>query len=249
MSPTDPPPTDPPLKPGDPFRILMPVFPDITQLDLAGPQEVLKRVRGVSVQLAWKSREPVRSASGLLLMPDGTFDELREADLLCVPGGPGHVALMADAVFLDWLRAVASRARWVTSVCTGSLLLGAAGLLRGYRATTHWGSMDALPLLGAQPVAERVVFDRDRVTGGGVTSGIDFALALIGRLWGADQAGLAQLSLEYDPQPPFDAGSPRSAPPALVERVRAAMTPYRERVLEAARRAGEAMPPAAPPAS
>jgi cyclohexyl-isocyanide hydratase len=109
--------------------------------------------------------------------------------------------------------------------------------------------MDALPLLGAQPVAERVVFDRDRVTGGGVTSGIDFALALIGRLWGADQAGLAQLSLEYDPQPPFDAGSPRSAPPVLVERVRAAMTPYRERVLEAARRAGEAMPPAAPPAS
>jgi cyclohexyl-isocyanide hydratase len=233
-------PLDPPLLPGDAFRIAILVFPDITQLDLTGPQEVFARVRGVSIELVARSREPVRSASGLLLTPDCTFAESREADLLCVPGGPGHLALMGDATTLAWLRAIGSRARWVTSVCTGSLLLGAAGLLRGYRATTHWGSMAALPLLGAEPVAERVVFDRNRVTGGGVTSGIDFALAIIARLWGAEQAQLAQLSLEYDPRPPFRAGSPSEAPPAIVGRVQVAMTAYRERVLEAARRAGAA---------
>ncbi len=228
-----------------PFRIAMLVFPDVTQLDLTGPQEVFKRVRGVEVELVARSREPLRSASGLWLLPDRVFDEVPRCDLLCVPGGPGHLALMNDAVTLDWIRQVAASASWITAVCTGSLVLGAAGLLRGYRATTHWGSRAALPILGAEAVDARVVFDRNRITGGGVTSGIDFALAVIARLWGDDQARLAQLTLEYDPQPPFDCGSPRSAPPPLVARVEAAMAGYRERVIAAATLAAAKLP--APP--
>jgi cyclohexyl-isocyanide hydratase len=224
----------PVLKVGDPFRVAMLLFPRVTQLDLTGPYEVFTRVRGVEVLNVWKTRDPVVSATGLKMLPDCVFAECASADLLCIPGGPGHVELMDDPEVLSWVRKVAAQARWVTSVCTGSLVLGAAGLLRGYNATTHWGSLEALPLLGAQAVSERVVWDRNRVTGAGVTSGIDFALQLIERLWGTRAAQLAQLTLEYDPRPPLTSGSPATSPPEIVAHAREVMTPYREKVMAAA---------------
>jgi len=137
------------LTPGDPFHVAFLVFPDITQLDLTGPFEVFKRIRGVETHLYWKSLDPVTSNSGLQLVPTRTLADPAAVDLLCVPGGPGQVPLMTDAAVLDWIRDTAARSRWITSVCTGSLLLGAAGLLRGYRATTHWTAMDDLGLVGA----------------------------------------------------------------------------------------------------
>jgi cyclohexyl-isocyanide hydratase len=231
------------LQPGDPFRVAMLVFPKITQLDLTGPHEVFTRVRGVEAVTVWKNRESLRSASGLMLVPDRTYAECTSADLLCVPGGPGHIDLLHDAETLDWLRQIAAHARFVTSVCTGAIVLGAAGLLRGYRATTHWGSMETLPILGAIPVNERVVWDRNRVTGGGVTAGIDFALQILAHVWGERAAQLAQLSMEYDPAPPFNAGSPASAPADMVERMRDLMHDYRQKSADAARQAAAAFPP------
>ena len=224
----------PTLKPGDPFKVVMLLFPNLTQLDLTGPHEVFKRVRGIEVVTVWKDRRPVKCATGLMLVPDQTMAECRQADLLCVPGGPGHLDLMHDSETLDWIREVAGGAQFVTSVCTGALVLGAAGLLRGYRATTHWGSMEALPMLEAIPVSERVVWDRNLVTGGGVTAGIDFGLQIIARLWGDEVAQLAQLTLEYDPSPPFKCGSPRNAPTELLARTQVAMSGYREKVMAAA---------------
>jgi cyclohexyl-isocyanide hydratase len=238
------------LEPGQPFTVAMLLFPGVTQLDLTGPLEVFGRVRGVSVQLVAKSRDPVSAASmtppAMQILPSACFDDIATADLLCVPGGPGHVDLLNDAETLAFLRSAAAGARYVTSVCTGSLLLGAAGLLRGYRATTHWNSMHCLAALGAIPVEERVVFDRNRITGGGVTSGIDFALQLIREVWGDRAAQLAELTLEYDPSPPMGAGSPRTAPPDLVDQVRSAMKPVSERQAAAieiarARLAGESV--------
>jgi cyclohexyl-isocyanide hydratase len=225
------------LQPGDPLRIAMLLFPGVTQLDLTGPHEVFTRLRGVRVETVWKVAGPVRSGSGLTLLAERSFDEVHGADLLCIPGGPGHIELLGDDAVLDWVRRVATEARWVTSVCTGALVLGAAGLLRGYRATTYWASLPNLAPFGATPVAERVVFDRNRVTGGGVTSGIDFALQVVARLYGEEVAQLTQLGLEYDPQPPFDSGSPATAPPALVARITGAMAAYQERSAAAVRAA------------
>jgi cyclohexyl-isocyanide hydratase len=204
------------LKPGDPFRLGMLVYPGITPLDMTGPHEFFSKVPGVEVRLYWKNLTPVMSASGLQLIPTHTFQNQSPIDLLCVPGGPGQIELMADDEVLDFLRRAAGTSRYVTSVCTGSLLLGAAGLLQGYKATTHWMFMDDLSLLGAIPVRERIVFDRNRITGGGVTAGMDFALAVIAKLWGEPVARSVQLALEYDPQPPFTAGSPRTALPEEV---------------------------------
>jgi cyclohexyl-isocyanide hydratase len=204
------------LKPGDPFRVGMLVYPGITPLDMTGPHEFFSKVPGVEVRLYWKNLTPVMSASGLQLIPTHTFQNQSPIDLLCVPGGPGQIELMADDEVLDFLRRAAGTSRYVTSVCTGSLLLGAAGLLQGYKATTHWMFMDDLSLLGAIPVRERIVFDRNRITGGGVTAGMDFALAVIAKLWGEPVARSVQLALEYDPQPPFTAGSPRTALPEEV---------------------------------
>ena len=201
------------LKLGDPFRVGMLVFPGITQLDLTGPQEVFSKVRGVEVRLYWKNLTPIASASGLQLIPTCTFEDESPIDLLCVPGGPGQVELMADDEVLNFLRRAAEKSRYITSVCTGSLLLGAAGLLQGYQATTHWMAMDDLSALGAIAVRKRVVSDRNRITGAGVTAGIDFALTVIAQLWGEPVARAIQLALEYDPQPPFTEGSPRTALP------------------------------------
>ena len=214
------------------LNIGMVLFPQLTQLDLTGPHEVLARLPDARVYLVAASLDPVRSDRGLTISPDATFDSTPALDILCVPGGAGVDPLMEDERVLEFLRARAEHARYVTSVCTGALLLGAAGLLDGYRATTHWLSLDLLPLFGALPVAERVVVDRNRITGGGVTAGIDFALAMAAELFGAELAQEIQLTLEYDPAPPWPGGSPRSSPPGVVHTVTNSRSAHR-----AARRA------------
>ena len=202
-----------------PIRVVFLVYSNVTQLDLTGPAQVLSRLGNAKVDVVWKTLDPVQTDSGFALLPTATFDEVREADILCVPGGFGCIDVMQDEAALAWVRSVGEKAKWVTSVCTGSLILGAAGLLRGYRATSHWAWRDYLGLFGAEPVAERVVFDRNRVTGGGVTAGIDFALALVAAIEGEENARAIQLGLEYDPHPPFDSGTPDKAGEDLVRRV------------------------------
>lgn len=207
---------------GKRFSVGLLLFPNLTQLDLTGPFEVFNRAPDTDVRLIWKSREPITSDTGLTVMPTATFDDCPPLDVICVPGGPGVAALMEDDDVLDFLRRQAAAAKYVTSVCTGSMVLGAAGLLRGKRATSHWMSRPMLADLGATPVAERIVADGNTITGGGVTAGIDFALSIVGREFGERAAEEVQLAIEYDPQPPYDSGSPRTADPALVEKVTAA---------------------------
>lgn len=205
------------------------LFPDLTLLDLAGPFEVLARLPGAKLHLLAPKLEPVRSDRGLVVMPDTRFEDAPGLDVLFVPGGPGQVGVMEDARYLDFLRAKAEGARYVTSVCTGALVLGAAGLLRGYRATTHWRYLDLLALLGAQPVAERVVSDGNRVTAAGVSAGIDLGLALAAQIAGEEVAQSIQLMIEYDPQPLFSSGSPRSADPALTASISGSLDGLYER--------------------
>ncbi len=201
-----------------PISVAFLVFPNVTQLDLTGPAQVLSRLGNVTLNLVWKDTDPVPTDAGFPLLPTATFEQVSQADILCVPGGLGTMDIMQDAEVLDWLRKMAARADWVTSVCTGSLVLGAAGLLKGYRSACHWASVDQLAYFGATPVRERIVEDRNRFSGGGVTSGIDFALALAARIRGEDFAQFIQLSIEYDPHPPFDAGSPAKVSPEILER-------------------------------
>jgi len=204
-----------------PLHIAFLLYPDVTQLDLTGPAQVLSRLGNVKLDLVAKTRDPVPTDAQFALHPTATFEEIRRADILCVPGGFGTVAVMEDAGTLVWLREIAGTAQWVTSVCTGSLILAAAGLLTGYRAACHWASREQLAWFGAEPVAERVVFDRNRVSGGGVTAGIDFALALTAAIRGEAHAKFVQLSLEYDPAPPFDSGTPERADAETLARYRA----------------------------
>jgi len=221
----------------DPLRVVFLVYPNVTQLDLTGPAQVLSRLGSSTVDLVWKTRDPVQTDSGFALLPSSTLGETTSADILCVPGGFGCVDMMHDEEVLEWVRNVGSSTQWVTSVCTGSLILGSAGLLRGYRATSHWAWRNYLALFGAEPVAERVVFDRNRVTGGGVTAGIDFGLALTAKICGEEFARMIQLGLEYDPRPPFDSGSPETAGENLIEAVRERsnrMAPNREERIRAA---------------
>ncbi|MBX3523270.1 MAG: DJ-1/PfpI family protein [Xanthobacteraceae bacterium] len=201
------------------FRIGFLLFPNITQLDLTGPHEVLSKLPGAKVHLIWKTLEPVKAVGGLAILPDTTLSNCPQLDLICVPGGPGMTALMLDEEVLAFLRRQAAGARYVTSVCTGSLVLGAAGLLKGKKAATHWTAMDVLPALGATPVEERVVIDGNLITGGGVTAGIDFGLKVAAEVAGEEVAKQIQLQIEYDPAPPFNSGHPRSAAPALVEKL------------------------------
>ena len=208
------------------MHVIMLAYPHMTQLDLTGPFEVFARFPELKVDLVWKTLDPVTDTSGLRILPTATMDDCPKADILFVPGGPGQIALMDDIQTLHFLRAQAATARYVTSVCTGSLVLAAAGLLTGYRATCHWASLAQLAHFGVDPVAERVVIDRNRISGAGVTSGIDFALVLGSELFGEEQARLAQLALEYDPQPPFNDGSPATADPALVDRLRVASADF-----------------------
>ncbi len=196
-------------------------FPRVQQLDLTAAYEVLASWGEARVRLVAKSLAPVVSATGLHLTPDVTFADCPQLDVICVPGGDGVNPLLGDAETLAFLRRQADGARFVTSVCTGALLLGAAGLLRGKRATTHWASHDFLAAFGAIPVHARVVRDGRIVTGGGVTAGIDFALTLVAELAGPVAAQTIQLALEYAPAPPFDAGGPDTAPPEVAARVRA----------------------------
>jgi len=202
------------------FRIGLLIFPNITQLDATGSYEVFIKFPGAEVRLIWKSLEPVTAGGGLLLTPDTTFGDCPQLDLICVPGGAGMNPLLNDEEVLDFIRTQAAGAKYVTSVCTGSLVLGAAGLLKGKKATSHWMSVDMLEAFGAEPVKERVVRDGNIITGGGITAGIDFALAIAAEVLGDDAARAIQLGLEYDPQPPFDSGSPDRANAALVERTR-----------------------------
>jgi cyclohexyl-isocyanide hydratase len=194
------------------------VFDGMTNLDFAGPADIFARVPNARVHVLGRTRDAVVTDARIRVLPDMTFAEAPELDLLFVGGGPGTTALMEDRDVLAFLAARAPRARWVTSVCTGSLVLGAAGLLRGYRATSHWTALEVLRLLGADAVGERVVIDRNRITGGGVTAGIDFGLTVVGLLWGDALAMRIQLGMEYDPAPPFDAGSPLRAPAEIVAR-------------------------------
>ena len=193
------------------------VFPGIQQLDLTGPYDVLGSLPDVKLHLVWKDLAPVGSSTGLAFTPTTTYAECPSLDVLCVPGGAGVGALMEDPHTLDFLKAQAQTARYVTSVCTGSLVLGAAGLLRGRKATTHWAYHDMLAPLGAIPVQERVVRDGNLFTGGGITAGIDFALVLAAELYSEAAAQLVQLQIEYAPAPPFDAGSPHTAPAHVLE--------------------------------
>lgn len=195
-----------------PFSVGMVLFEGVTQLDLTGPYEILARMPNTRVHLIAASLTPVRTEWGLTITPDASFDSAPPIDLLCVPGGWGVDAQLENAQLLSFLRDRGERAQYVTSVCSGALLLGAAGLLRGYRATTHWLSLDLLARFGADVVEDRVVRDRNRITGGGVTAGIDFALVVAAELFGAAVAQGIQLAIEYQPSPPFQSGTPGTAP-------------------------------------
>ena len=197
------------------------VFPQIDQIDLTGPFEVLSRIPGATIRLLSKELRPVRDMKGLALTPDCTFDEAPRIDLLVVPGGWGQEALMEDETVLGFIRAHAAEGKMLFSVCTGALLCGAAGVLRGVRATTHWAAFHLLPYFGAIAVESRVVVDGMIVSAAGVTSGIDGALRVAALLRGDRVARAIQLGIEYAPDPPFDSGSPQTAPPDVVKAVRA----------------------------
>ena len=198
------------------MNIALLLFPQVTQLDLTGPAQVLSQLGDARLDLVAASRDPVPTDAGFAILPTATFADAQAVDILCVPGGMGVTAVIEDDAAMAWVGRVGGAATWVTSVCTGALILGAAGLLRGYRATTHWAWHEHLALFGAVPVRARTVVDRNRVTGGGVTAGIDFALTLAALVKGEEHARMLQLAFEYDPAPPFDAGSPEAAGPALV---------------------------------
>jgi len=220
------------------FRSGLLVFPNLTQLDLTGPYEVLARLPGAETLLLWKSLDPVRSEHGLTILPSTTLASCPALDLLLVPGGAGINPLLEDAEVLAFLRRAAGAARYVVGICTGSLVLGAAGLLRGRRAGTHWMSRELLRAFGAEPVAQRVVVDGNLYTGGGVTAGIDVALTVVAAIAGTAAAEAIQLGIEYDPAPPLSSGSPERADPAVLDAVRARAEPrQRDRAARIARAA------------
>jgi len=199
-----------------PLQIGLMLFPKVTQLDFTGPLQVFSSVPGAKVHLIWKRIEPVPSDSVLVLTPTVSFADCPQLDVICVPGGLGADDMIEDEEMLDFLRQQAKGAKYITSVCTGSLVLGAAGLLQGYRAATHWTAMEFLSAFGATPTKTRVCVDRNRVTGGGVTAGIDFALTLVSIMVDRPTAEAIQLRLEYNPAPPFNSGSPDTAPPEVL---------------------------------
>jgi transcriptional regulator GlxA family with amidase domain len=202
------------------MKIAILLYDKFTALDAIGPYEVLSRLPGASVTFVAAEPGPVRTDNGMLaLLVEHSLEDVSQPEIVLVPGGPGEVAARAGGA-LEWLRAVDRTSTWTTSVCTGSLVLAAAGLLDGRRATTHWLAFDELRRLGAEPVDERVVFDGKLVTAAGVSAGIDMALVLAARIAGDQVAQAIQLGIEYDPQPPFDAGSPHKAPAAVVELLR-----------------------------
>jgi cyclohexyl-isocyanide hydratase len=214
------------------------LFPNLTQLDLTGPWEVFSNIPNAKTRLIWKDCNPVTASGGMQIIPDTGFAECPQLDLLCIPGGSGINELLTDQAVLDFIRVQAREARYITSVCTGSLVLGAAGLLHGRRAACHWMSRDMLGSFGAIPSEDRVVVDGNVITGGGITAGIDFALAVAAELYGEDVAQTAQLYIEYAPHPPFDAGTPANAPKhiadLLLKRSEPLLTERRSKVEQAA---------------
>jgi len=207
------------------MRIAILIFEKLTALDVVGPYEVLRSVPGWEVTFVAPEAGPVRADSGALaLVAEKSIDELTDPDIVLVGGGEGNRPLLNDERVLGWLRDVDRQSRWTTSVCTGSLVLGAAGLLRGKRATGHWLYLEPLRAYGAEPTSQRVVEDGRLITAAGVSAGIDMALHLVGRELGPEAAQAVQLGIEYDPQPPYDSGSPAKAPPEIVETVSQAMT-------------------------
>jgi cyclohexyl-isocyanide hydratase len=225
------------------------LFEGLDQIDLTGPFEVLSRIPNSTYRIFGTTAEVVRDVRGLRLMPDAVYSEAPRLDLLHIPGGYGQEALMENEEVLAWVRGQAAEARCVFSVCTGALICGAAGLLKGRRATTHWACLHLLPFFGATPVNERVVVDGKTVFAAGVTAGIDGALRVAAYLRGDEAAQAIQLFMAYAPEPPFNSGTPESAPPAVLERARLslqAMTAQREQTARrVGRRLGIAMPPRA----
>ena len=219
-------------------RIGMLIFPRLTQLDMTGPYEVLARLPDTTVDLVARTMDPVTTDRGMQIMPTVTYETCPPLDIIMVPGGPGQQDLMEDEAALSFLRKHAAQAKYVTSVCTGSLVLAAAGLLKGKRATSHWAAVEHLPLLGAIPVREQVVVDGNVVTGAGVTSGIDFALRLAAILEGEKVAREIQLQIEYEPEPPFDSGSPERASPETLATVKARLAKLGEERRAVAARVG-----------
>jgi cyclohexyl-isocyanide hydratase len=204
------------------------LYPGLTLLDLIGPQTVFSWF--ANTHLVWKTMDPVVSDTGIRIQPSRTFESCpSKLDILFVPGGFGQQQLMDDAETLAFLADRAVESKYVTSVCSGSLLLGAAGLLKGYKATSHWATRDALSSFGAEPVDARVVVDRNRITGGGVTAGIDFGLVLLAKLRGDEAAKLTQLAMEYDPEPPFLSGSPKTAESSTIQQAMAFMVAHAEK--------------------
>jgi cyclohexyl-isocyanide hydratase len=220
-----------------PLQIGLLIFPRVTQLDFTGPLQVFSSVPGAVVHLIWKRIEPVPSDSVMVLTPTISFADCPQLDVICVPGGAGSDDMIEDEEMLDFLRKQAERAKFITSVCTGSLVLGAAGLLRGFRAATHWTAMDMLEPFGAIPTKTRVCVDRNRITGGGVTAGIDFALTLVSIMVDRQTAEMIQLRLEYNPAPPFNSGSPDTAPAEVLAAMKQRIAPSRQRRSEAVQRA------------
>jgi cyclohexyl-isocyanide hydratase len=220
-----------------PLQIGIVLFPRVTQLDFTGPLQVFSSVPGARVHLIWKTIEPVPSDSVLTITPTTSFADCPQLDVICVPGGFGADDMVNDEEMLAFLRKQAEGARYITSVCTGSLVLGAAGLLKGYRATTHWSAMEGLAPFGAIPTKTRVCTDRNRITGGGVTAGIDFALTLVSIMVDRKTAEAIQLRLEYNPAPPFSAGSPDTAPAEVLALMQERIAPSKQRRMEMIQRA------------
>jgi len=203
------------------MKIVMLVYPGMTPLDLMGPLQAWSQIPEVNIQFVWKDLEPILTDTGLSIVPTHRFEDAYPApDILFAPGGSQPtIDLMSDSEVIEFLKSRGASAKWVTSVCTGALLIGAAGLLEGYKATTHWAAKDFLPSLGAIVTEGRYVIDRNRATGGGVTAGIDFGLAMIAELLDETTAMAIQLGMEYSPKPPFAAGTPEEAPDEIVKLV------------------------------
>ncbi len=207
-----------------PYRIGLVFYPGMTALDMIGPQTVFSALPEMKIHRIWKTREPIKTDDGMIVVPDTTFSECPPLDVICIGGGLEQVAIEDDPEVLEFLRKQGNSAKFITSVCGGSVLLAKAGLLQGYRTATHWAFREGLAQLGVEVSSERVVMDDNRISGGGVTAGIDFGLIIAKELRGEEAAKLVQLLIEYDPSPPFDSGSPEKAEPQLVQKALSFLT-------------------------
>jgi cyclohexyl-isocyanide hydratase len=230
--------------PESPFHIVFVLYPGVTQLDFTGPHQVLRRLPGAQLTVASRDGGTIEAEDGLCFANVARLDGIERCDMICVPGGPGTMEAALDEAFMSEVRRLAKTARFVTSVCTGSIILGAAGLLQGKRAACHWAWRDLLPLFGAVPDPGRVVRDGNVITGGGVTAGIDFALTVAAEVAGPAVAQALQLSVEYAPAPPFDAGRPETAPPEVLAFVQQRLASMAETREQAARHAASRLAPA-----